>query len=252
MRSGNEAQELVEPAQKRGETVESIIDRSLYRVYHSDVKYDSFRHSTFTRLAEKEYTGKRFFDLCLSTLGFLVMAALYPVVVVGIKTASRGPVLYKQLRTGQHGREFTCYKFRTMHINDINSEEDEPVVTKERDRRIFGFGNWLRRTNLDELPQVINVLKGEMSIVGPRPYAVNECLYWNTTFEDHFHRYAMKPGITGYAQILGYRGGTLDEGKMRIRLDKDLVYVRKQSLLFDLQIVFETLKQMLHLKTNAH
>ncbi|NGP75930.1 sugar transferase [Balneolaceae bacterium YR4-1] len=206
----------------------------------------------FESLAAKTYSGKRTIDIIIATFGFLVFAVLYPIIALGIKISSRGPVIYRQKRTGQNGKEFTCYKFRTMHQLSLRRIDGKPVVTQKGDKRIFWFGSLLRKLNLDELPQIINVLEGNMSVVGPRPYPVEECAHWNTTFDDFFYRYAVKPGISGYAQVLGYRGGTLDEEHMRNRLDKDLVYVQKQNMWFDLKIVFLTIKQMLHLETNAH
>jgi len=206
----------------------------------------------FESLAAKTYIGKRSIDLVLASIGLLVFAILFPFIALGIKLSSKGPVVYRQKRTGQNGKQFTCYKFRTMHELSLRRIYGKPVVTQKGDKRIFWFGSLLRKLNLDELPQIINVLEGNMSVVGPRPYPVEECAHWNTTFDDFFYRYAVKPGISGYAQVLGYRGGTLDEEHMRSRLDKDLVYVQKQSMWFDLKVVFLTVKQMLHLDTNAH
>jgi putative colanic acid biosynthesis UDP-glucose lipid carrier transferase len=196
--------------------------------------------------------GKRGLDIIIGSVAFIVLAILYPIIALGIKINSSGQVVYKQKRTGLKGEVFTCYKFRTMHIVEKRKYDNTPIVTKYGDSRIFGFGNILRKTNLDELPQVINVLRGEMSLVGPRPYTVDECNYWNSIFDDFYYRYMLKPGITGYAQVSGYRGGTLDKEHMRRRLDKDLVYIEKHSILLDLKIIFKTVKQMVSFRTNAH
>lgn len=196
--------------------------------------------------------GKSSIDFFLGCFALAFFLVLYPFIALGIKLSSRGPVIFKQKRTGQNGHEFTCYKFRTMHRIDLRKIDGKPVITTKGDKRIFAFGQFLRKTNLDELPQILNVIKGDMSLVGPRPYPVDECAYWNTTFDDFFYRYAVKPGISGYAQVMGYRGGTLDEEHMRQRLDKDLIYVQKQNLGLDLKIIFRTVTQMIYRNTNAH
>jgi len=214
--------------------------------------YYNPNHSKYEALSLKTYAGKRTIDLMIGFLGFIVFSLLSPFIALGIKLSSKGPVVFKQKRTGQNGQEFTCYKFRTMHQLNLRRIDGKPVVTQKGDKRIFWFGNILRQTNLDELPQILNVLKGEMSLVGPRPYPVEECKHWNNTFDDFYYRYAVKPGISGFAQVCGYRGGTLDEDHMRTRLDKDLVYVQKQAPLFDLKIIFWTIMQMFKMNTNAH
>lgn len=196
--------------------------------------------------------GKRLTDLIIGFGAFFVFLVLYPFIALGIRLSSPGNVIYKQKRTGLDGYVFTCYKFRTMHTVEKLKNKHLPIVTEKGDSRIFNFGSILRKTNLDELPQVINVLKGEMSLVGPRPYPIDECNHWNNTFDDFYYRYMVKPGITGYAQVTGYRGGTLDKMHMRKRLDKDLIYIEKQSLILDLKILFQTVHQMLSFKTNAH
>lgn len=200
----------------------------------------------------KQFMGKRAFDLIIGSLAFLIFMIVYPFIALGIKLSSPGEVIFMQKRTGYNGHAFTCYKFRTMHKVQSKNEEDKPTVTKKGDSRIFKFGSFLRISNLDELPQIINVIKGEMSLIGPRPYPVDECRHWNNTFEDFYYRYMVKPGVTGYAQVSGYRGGTLDEAHMRKRLDKDLIYVEKQSLWMDIKILYWTVKQMVLFKTNAH
>lgn len=206
----------------------------------------------FHDLTQKDYNGKRVIDIFLSIIGLLPLMILSPILFFGIKLSSRGPIFFKQPRTGQNGRTFTVYKVRTMHIYITNSANEKPALTQKRDPRIFKFGSFLRKSNLDELPQLINVLKGDMSLVGPRPYMEDECSFWNKKFDDFYYRYAVKPGITGLAQVKGFRGGTFDENHMRRRLDWDLIYVEKQSLRIDIKIIFETLMQMLRRDTNAH
>lgn len=206
----------------------------------------------FDLLSMNSFHGKRAIDLILGFLALIAFAILYPIFGLFIKLSSRGPVLYKQKRTGQKGQEFICYKFRTMHQLNLRRIDGKPVVTKKGDKRIFWFGSLLRTTNLDELPQVINVLKGDMSLIGPRPYPVEECAHWNNTFEDFYYRYAVKPGISGLAQVKGYRGGTLDIDHMRKRLDYDLIYVEKQCLGLDLNILARTVLKMINRETDAH
>jgi len=132
------------------------------------------------------------------------------------------------------------------------SQNGKPIVTEKNDSRIFSFGQFLRKSNLDELPQILNVIKGDMSLVGPRPYPVEECRYWDEVFEDHFYRYTTTPGITGLAQARGYRGGTLDEEQMRRRLNFDLIYTEKSNLILDLKLIWKTVLQMIKRDTNAH
>ena len=208
--------------------------------------------ANFEEIRLKQYRTKRILDLFLSLFSFLIFAALFPVIAIGIKLSSRGPVIFKQKRTGYHGHTFYCYKFRTMHLVSKSPKDGKPVVTEKGDKRIFWFGCLLRKLNLDELPQILNVLKGDMSMVGPRPYPIEECAYWNTSFDDFFYRYALKPGITGYAQVKGYRGGTHDVDHMRKRTDYDLIYVEKNSFLMDLKVIWKTVFQMISMKTNGH
>ncbi|MGF1671618.1 MAG: sugar transferase [Balneolaceae bacterium] len=208
--------------------------------------------SQFMEMAHRQYSAKRLFDVLLASVALLFFSLLFPFIAAGIKISSRGPIIFKQKRTGLNGHPFICYKFRTMSQVTKKQQNGKPDITYKGDMRVYRFGQFLRRSNLDELPQIINVLKGDMSIVGPRPYPVQECAHWNTIFDDFYYRYAVKPGITGYAQVKGYRGGTLDEALMRKRTDLDLIYTQKKSLLLDMKVVAATALQMIRFDTNGH
>lgn len=226
-------------------------------IYESNISSDQNlsredRFSDFDLLSMNTFHGKRAIDLAIGVLALVVFAVLYPIFGLFIKLSSKGPILYRQKRTGRKGEEFICYKFRTMHQLNLRRIDGKPVVTQKGDKRIFWFGSLLRSTNLDELPQVLNVLRGEMSLIGPRPYPIDECAHWNNTFEDFYYRYAVKPGISGLAQVKGYRGGTLDTDHMRKRLDYDLIYVEKQCLGLDLNILARTVLKMINRETDAH
>lgn len=196
---------------------------------------------------------KRILDVIGSLFGLIIFVMMYPFIAIAIKLSSRGAVLFKQKRTGKNGKVFECYKFRTMRkIGNKKNEDDIPDITQVGDERIFAFGNLLRITNLDELPQLINVLKGEMSLVGPRPFPVDECRYWRKQIPNFELRYIVKPGLTGWAQTTGYRGGTLDTKHMIFRLKRDFKYIENYSFWLDVKIILRTVRQMLHFDTKAH
>lgn len=234
-------------------TVRESIDKKLHGL-EASIKTESIYKIQygFEGLAPKDKAGKFILDAFFGLVALIAFAVLYPFIALGIKLSSKGPVIYKQVRTGQSGREFVCYKFRTMHQINLRRIDGKPIITQKGDKRVFGFGNFLRKTSLDELPQIINVIKGDMSLIGPRPYPVNECAYWNNQFDDFYYRYAVKPGISGLAQVKGFRGGTLDEDHMRRRLDFDLIYVEKCSMMTDLNIIAKTVKQIVSPHANAH
>jgi len=213
---------------------------------------NSYALSKYKNLKVRQYKGKRALDLAIGSFTLIFCLMLFPFIAIGIKISSKGQVFFKQKRTGQNGVTFTCYKFRTMRNGEKKAENGKPDITLEDDDRIFPFGKFLRLLNLDELPQIINVLKGDMSLVGPRPYPVEECAYWNSTFDDFFYRYAVKPGITGFSQVKGYRGGTYSVEHMRKRTDYDLIYVQKNTFFMDLYIIMKTVTKMINLDTNAH
>lgn len=180
---------------------------------------------------------KRLFDLFLSSLVIVfILSWLWPIIALIIKFDSRGPVLFKQLRTGRNNLPFVCYKFRTMVLNK-HSDCRQAVPN---DYRFTRFGKLLRKTNLDELPQFINVLKGEMSIIGPRPHMLNHSNEYMDIVESYNSRHFIKPGISGWAQINGLRG-SLDKKMMEVRVQYDLDYIRNWNFWVDLDIVFKTI-----------
>ncbi|WP_281280791.1 sugar transferase [Fodinibius sediminis] len=206
----------------------------------------------YAQIYHEKLLWKQGLDLFFGLIGTMILILLYPVIALGIKLSSNGPVIFKQERSGFDGRVFNCYKFRTMHCHQDNASGKKPDITKKNDSRIFPFGQFLRKTNLDEIPQFINVLKGDMSLVGPRPYPLRENSYWNTTFPDFYKRFSVKPGLTGLAQASGLRGGTLNIKHMRERLKCDLKYIKERSLAMDLKLIFMTIKSMVTFKTRAH
>ncbi|MBI5138128.1 MAG: undecaprenyl-phosphate glucose phosphotransferase [Nitrospirae bacterium] len=177
---------------------------------------------------------KRIEDIVLS---LVIMALLLPLtltIALGAKLTSRGPVLFKQRRYGLDGRQIKVYKFRTMTVCEDGGEITQAT---HGDARITRFGAFLRRTSLDELPQFYNVLQGRMSIVGPRPHAVAHNEQYRRLIKGYMWRHKVRPGITGLAQVAGYRGETETLDKMEKRVEYDLNYIRNWSLFLDLKII---------------
>lgn len=178
-------------------------------------------------------------DRLLSALALLLITPLMLVIAVGIKLSSPGPVFFRQRRHGLRGESFQILKFRTMHLHQ---EEDGKVTQARRDdKRVFPFGRLLRRSSMDELPQLFNVLSGQMSLVGPRPHPEAHNRYYQTIIERYMWRHAVKPGITGWAQVHGLRGETETLDKMERRLEYDLYYIQNWSIWLDLEILVLTL-----------
>ncbi|WP_299471919.1 sugar transferase [uncultured Roseibium sp.] len=187
---------------------------------------------------------KRGLDLTGSFLGLLALIPLFTFLAIAIKSTSKGPVLFKQKRHGLNGKVFTTYKFRSMYVDHCDASGVRQTV--KDDPRITPIGRFLRRSNFDELPQLINVFKGEMSLVGPRPH-VPGMLANGMPYEEFDPRYQLrhriKPGITGLAQVNGFRGETRDAYAASMRLYYDLKYIEVRSTLLDLKIIINTVIQ---------
>lgn len=188
-------------------------------------------------------------DKLLATLILSVTVPLMLLIAIGVKLSSPGPFFFGQLRGGLHGERIWVWKFRTMK----HHAEPQGRITQAMpgDSRVTAFGAFLRRTSLDELPQFFNVLKGDMSIVGPRPHAVEHDEFYQRQIGAYMLRHHVKPGITGWAQINGWRGETGEIEKMEMRVKHDLYYINNWSLWFDLRIIFMTVFMMIMGK-NAH
>jgi putative colanic acid biosynthesis UDP-glucose lipid carrier transferase len=169
-------------------------------------------------------------------------------IAIAVKCSSPGPVFFKQKRTGYRGREFYCWKFRTMRVN---SDADSVQCTSD-DPRKTKVGDFLRRTSLDELPQFINVFLGDMSVVGPRPHMLAHTEQYKRLIDRYMLRHMVKPGITGWAQVCGFRGNTDELWKMEGRVRYDVWYVEHWSFMLDLKIILKTIINAWHGEENAY
>ena len=184
---------------------------------------------------------KRAFDVIFSsTVCVILLSWLIPVIAIVIKVDSKGPIFFKQKRTGRNGEEFFCLKFRTM----VPGAESLPEPEGELDQRITRFGSILRRTSLDELPQFFNVLIGDMSVVGPRPHMVSQSLEYTRIDRKFRARQSIKPGITGLAQAKGFRGAVRTKSSLKDRLKLDRFYLENWSMTFDLKIILLTMRSL--------
>jgi len=192
---------------------------------------------------------KRAFDIVFSLLVIVfIMSWLYPLVALLIKLESRGPVLFKQYRSGRNNKPFLCYKFRSMRTG----VENEAKQASKEDPRITRIGSFLRKTSLDELPQFFNVLLGNMSVVGPRPHPLWLTEQYSSIINQYMVRHFLKAGITGWAQVNGFRGETKDPSLMERRVEHDIWYLENWSAMLDVKIIFMTIVNMLKGEENAY
>ena len=191
---------------------------------------------------------KRVFDIIVSVVALILTGLIFPIICLIIKKQSPGPIFFKQERTGQNGKIFMCYKFRSMHVNN---DADKKQATKN-DPRKYPFGDFMRKTNIDELPQFWNVLKGNMSVVGPRPHMVAHTDFYSQKIDRYMVRHFVKPGITGWAQVTGFRGETKELWQMEVRIRRDIWYIEHWSIWLDIRIVWLTFKSMFIHDENAY
>ncbi|MES2579506.1 MAG: undecaprenyl-phosphate glucose phosphotransferase [Pseudomonadota bacterium] len=194
-------------------------------------------------VCETPFTGfngiiKRLSDIVIAGVLLCMISPLLLIVAIGVKSSSPGPILFRQRRYGLDGQEIIVYKFRSMRV-----AEDGAIVTQAtlNDKRVTPFGQLIRKTSLDELPQFFNVLQGRMSVVGPRPHAVTHNEMYRKLIKGYMIRHKVKPGITGWAQVNGYRGETKTVESMKSRIDYDLEYLKKWSLALDVRIILKTI-----------
>ena len=184
---------------------------------------------------------KRGFDIVFSFLVIaLIFSWLFPILAILVKLSSKGPVFFKQTRLGERKKKFSCYKFRSMQMNE---EADSKQATRN-DPRITKVGAFLRKSNLDEMPQFFNVLLGQMSVVGPRPHPLKLNDQFRDIIDKYMVRHFVRPGITGWAQVNGFRGETRTPELMEKRVDLDVWYLENWSFLMDLKIVVKTVTNM--------
>ena len=216
---------------------------------NSDPGIPFWGNSKITEPAAARIAIKRFEDVVLGMVILVLAVPLMVLIAVAIRLTSPGPIIFRQRRLGFAGESFSIYKFRTM-VPEAAHQPDAPHATPG-DKRITALGGGLRRWSLDELPQLINVLKGEMSLVGPRPHSFADDLRYSAKIDDYAARLRMKPGMTGLAQVFGFRGATPNVADMERRVRLDLYYVGHWSLLLDLVILLRTPLSLMGIHDNS-
>lgn len=192
---------------------------------------------------------KRTFDIFVSSMVIIfILSWLIPLVSILIKLESKGPVFFKQLRSGRDNDSFMCLKFRSMYVN----ETSDKIQATKNDRRITKVGAVLRKTSLDEFPQFLNVFMGDMSVVGPRPHMLRHTEEYSEQVSHYMVRLYLKPGLTGWAQVNGYRGEIKNIGLMKQRVEHDIWYMENWSILLDIKIMYLTLINILKGEENAY
>ncbi|WP_194776841.1 sugar transferase [Pararhodonellum marinum] len=213
---------------------------------HEDFIFKSF---SINLLDASQIKSKRIFDVTVSFLLIIFVGSwLFPLIVLLIKLDSKGPAIFKQLRHGQGNVPFLCFKFRSMKY-DPNGQF---IQATKGDPRVTRVGKFLRKTSLDELPQLFNVLMGDMSLVGPRPFPIKLNQEYSNKIGHFMYRHVVKPGITGLAQSKGFRGEIKNFYDMDARLKYDLFYIKQWSFLFDFVIIFWTVNSIIFNNKNAY
>jgi exopolysaccharide biosynthesis polyprenyl glycosylphosphotransferase len=221
-------------------------------VSESVVRISRFLHQPVFQAIERpirdwDLWAKRALDVTLAGGALVLISPLMLLIALAIRIESRGPIIFRQIRGGMNGNTFELWKFRSMYAD--KADLDATVQTSKHDPRVTPVGRFIRRTSLDELPQLFNVLFGSMSLVGPRPHALNTRAQGRELEEvvDYYaSRHRVKPGITGWAQVNGFRGELDTFDKVRQRVDLDLAYIEKWSLWLDVKILLRTFLLIVH------
>jgi putative colanic acid biosynthesis UDP-glucose lipid carrier transferase len=217
---------------------------NLHEVAYLDAAYPAVSNAATPLEKSYNFILKRCFDIIVSVLLIIVLLSwLIPILAILIKLNSKGPVFFLQKRNKNGGRFFTCIKFRSMIVN----KDADIVSAAENDKRITRVGKFLRHYHLDELPQLFNVLMGDMSIIGPRPHMVSENAMYEKLVKEYPYRHTVKPGMTGLAQSFGYFGATSDLEKVEQRVSLDIQYIKQWSVAMDIKIMYRTCRLMLRL-----
>jgi len=223
-----------------------FVNRQIYIDYLDNIPIISLRSEPLDDIANR--IRKRVFDITFSVFVMVfILSWLIPLLALLVKLESRGPVFFIQHRTGRNNQTFRCLKFRSMYVNnDANSKQ-----ASRNDRRFTKIGRILRKTNLDEMPQFLNVFVGDMSIVGPRPHMLKHTAEYSAIIQKYMIRHFLKPGITGWAQVNGYRGEITEEVHLRKRIEHDIWYMENWSVYLDLRIIFLTVFNTIRGDKNA-
>lgn len=227
--------------------LQMFVNRNFYLDYNWDIPILSLRAEPLEDVVNR--IKKRAFDIIFSCFVIVfILSWLLPILALLVKLSSPGPVFFVQLRSGKNNRQFKCYKFRSLRVN---KDSDLKQVTKN-DNRYTKIGKLLRKTNLDEMPQFINVLKGDMSIVGPRPHMLSHTESFSRVIGEYMIRHFVKPGITGWAQIHGFRGEIHEDEQLRQRILHDIWYLENWTIWLDIRIIILTVYNVFAGEENAY
>ncbi|GAB3811330.1 undecaprenyl-phosphate glucose phosphotransferase [Pontibacter rugosus] len=224
----------------------AIVQKEVNMYFYHNIPMISVRKEPLELASNR--VMKRIFDIAFSLVVILfIFPILLPLIALAVKIESKGPVFFKQLRPGKKNKLFVCYKFRTMRVNtstELQATKNDPRITR--------VGAFLRKSNLDELPQFFNVLFGDMSVVGPRPNLVSQLEHYSKVITKYKMRHFVTPGITGYAQVSGFRGETKEMHLMEKRVEYDVKYMENWSFMMDMKIIFLTVWNMIKGEKNAY
>ena len=232
---------------KLNETIPQLLGRSVVYATADKITGQNVRSYPLDNYWNKLL--KRTFDIVLSATILLgILSWLIPVLAIFIKLTSKGPLFFVQPRTGYNNKTFLCWKLRSMHVN-VNANTQQAVRS---DSRITWIGKFIRKFSLDELPQFYNVLTGDMSIIGPRPHMLRHTEEYSKEVSTYLQRHAIKPGITGLSQVMGYRGEIANKQALNNRVRIDIFYLKKWNMMLDLLIIFRTAKLLVFGDKNAY